>query len=281
MKMFEIIEIGEDSLKEVSTFFPMLQKQFPSLDFVAYVVKTEKGKGFLFKQNEKGIFFFPNSSYLEFTMNAEGLLSEIVYEDVVIDYETDSIKKGDMVFSLQIDEVEEESYEYNGEVVFSQVNEKTEECCLISYPHMFYKNKNISPIYSNHTKEKSRITFLSKRKNEDYIRYTIDSSSILYGWIQSREKLVETEEINRYFRLYTLGGHSFADLFFHAGETIEEMNKKILDRGFLTEIPTILYEVYNDNNQMFQLLSTILIKAREIDEKEDNYRRMLLSLKED
>ena len=269
--MFEIMEVNTELLEPISSFYPTLCKLFPELDFVSYVVKVGDKFAYLFKQHEKGIFFLPgSSSYIRFTLDEKGILDTIFYENWEIDYEKNCIKKGDMEYSIEIDEVKDVEAEYNGEVIYSQENVSTEEYCYISYNHMYYKDYAISPIYPYHTKEKMKVTFIHGKKQEEYVRREL---TLPYD----TDFDTTSEKIIKYFKKYSILGFPL----FHNSKTPDEMDHLILSKGFLNSIPELLFDVYNENNPLLKLLSEVVLEVKEIDIKRNDTKRSRFSIKQD
>lgn len=197
------------------------------------------------------------------------------FEDYVVTYYEDDIvvedKNTGMTSSVKFRERPngEDRDGYTGMVVYSQVNEETDERCILTYQQM-YNDFNL--INESNTKvpflyqiEKNVLRNKILKKVRTYgtdfydFRTTPDLFNIVtikeYGLITFLKNgaydLQKTDKIKRCLRLYwtNKAGASFTGFPFSRIYSVEEIESQIKEKGFNIEIPHFLIELYNNEHK--------------------------------
>ena len=273
------VEKDKETMQEAYSFFSFLFSQYPLDSFVLYVVAiSETEKGYLFRQQEHCMFYIPSKNKaIPFEVDKEGALTAVFYNGWEINYKCSTIKKGNLELSLSICFKEHPDL-YNGEVTFAQKNLATEEICQICYDHMCYERLK-SPIYPYHTKEKMFVLFQQGAYYTAYIPREIEVDSPLYSYIRATAHISEevTQNFVRFYPQISVLGRKYTFPLFQRGMSVEEMDNFILSKGFLSEIPSFLFDVYNERDVFLKMISEICLLMKEVNDKKEDTKRFLIT----
>lgn len=284
VKVLEVdLEKDKESRQEFSSFFPSLPSKYSDGNFVSYVVTiSPEEKGYLFRQENHCLFYIlGKKEAIPFDVDENGGLIKIFYKDCEINYEESSIKKGNLESSLSIEMKDYEDL-YNGEVSFVQKRLDTKEVCIISYNHMCY-NKINSPIYNYHTKDKTSVILFDGWWYKEFVPCEIKRDSFLYNYLVATGVLSEKpiEDCIRFYQKYSFLGKFFTLPLLQRGMSRVEMDSFLLSRGFSSEIPSLLLDVYNERDAFLKMISEVCLLMKEINDKKEDTKRMVVSTKQD
>lgn len=152
---------------------------------------------------------------------------------------------------------------YNGVILFNQADSVTGEELLITY-QINVSDDSRNKIYGVNLLRPNSYVFtmpgLFKKKTRRYMRYNIDSNDLFYDGVALQDfglvefikngsySLIKENSVVRYLNspFIMRDGRTRTDFPFSKALKEEEIKYLVLSKGFLAEVPEIVYKFYND-----------------------------------
>ena len=304
----KIIDCDDHVIEQLPNIMNLVYEIFGEKDIAIFAVLDGNDLGFIARVGEDCLFINNKGDYTLFKLNENEDLLAITTEQFVVYYgDVLCFVVGDKEYSVSInrnDELDEDGYD--GLVEFRQYDKSKDIMCIINYQHMYRMRDGKVPIYGFHTKRLSQVYIdeeYSKKKlkscgflpktskyygsfsfNEGEIGYDIIAIKD-YGLVSFLKRgaydLIRESTIKSFSRCYTIDfSGNYRDIWpFGRIYTEDEIKEQIESYGFLSEIPTQMLEVYNDQSKDVELIKQLVLLMKEIKpllSKPENSRKKLL-----
>lgn len=292
VKMVQIVELDEDTLKQVPHVVELLYEIFGPVTIGLFAVLVDNELGFV-GRNGVDCVYIHNDGYNNFTLTQDEELGAIRIDgfDVFFGddiYFVDKNKIECHVDLLKLSEPDQD--DYDGYVSYKQYNPSNDTLCEIRYQHMYREMDSRPIIYGYHTKKIDCLYI-----DEDYSKKKMPSR----GFIPKRSKYyskIEFEDEELGYKLALLKEYGLMDMFGDLSEIpiernliryiqtkyidangcyhdfwplgeqlkIEELNRIIESYGFKTELPWEMIEIYNGRNNLVNNVRDIVSEMKVI-----------------
>ncbi|MDE5888501.1 MAG: hypothetical protein K2H20_00605, partial [Bacilli bacterium] len=274
----KIIECTDEIVKQLPNVLGLIYSIFGESDVVVFAtLNKDKKLGFVARVNEQCVYIDDKGDYTLFALNAEEELERIRIDRYVafMDdlYFTDEDEKEYRLQMLPLTQPDNDGYD--GYISFKQYDPKIDTFCEINYQQMYREIDGRAPIYGFRTQEIDGVYIDEKyNKSKGYIKglplpkrakyYTkaaFENGEAGYDWIRIKDYGLAEFMVNRNFTTgrnrevryvkssYVRLDGSYGDLWPLAHQMKrEEIDEIIKSYGFLSEVPSILLDIYNGSN---------------------------------
>lgn len=299
--MITMKKLTEEDFQKYGIIFHVALEQFNAKDGRFYKFDYDGGENILLKKDSLfAVFYFSEDGvgieYECFEVDENYNIIRVAFNDylmetlndgshVLVDYKTDIVQSMCLAKRENGNDIDG----YDGVVLYTQYDSKTDKRVTISYQQMYNQAGRVYPF---HIDKPFEIQFESqvneaeiknkKCKNVSYIRSDFNSQEtpLFYtlaamkeygvGAVLSSgaENLVGCSKFFRYSKILGVTKNYQAITAFPLTPmyTLDDMFKKIREEGFNTEIPQFLLDFNNDDIEDYKAYQELAFKVKEIDE---------------
>lgn len=290
----KIIKCTDDVIQKLPNVLGLIYEVFGERDVVVFAtLDKNKELGFVARVNEQCLYINNRGEYTLFALNNEEELDRIRIDGYVafMDnlYFTDS---DDKEYVLEMSKLEiPDTDGYDGCIRFKQYDPKIDTFCEINYQQMYREVNGKAPIYGFRTQEIDGVYIDEKYKDSKgyfrglplpkrakyYTKAAYNDGEMGYDWIKIKDyglaEFLANRNITtgrdrevRYVKSsYVRLDGSYGDLWPFAHQMKrEEIDEIIKSYGFLTEVPSVLLDIYNGSNYTLNEIQEIIAEMKAI-----------------
>lgn len=290
----EIIRCTEDVLVNLPNVVGLLYEIYGEKEIIVFAtLDKEKKLGFVGRANGDCVYINNRGEYTLFALNQDEELDKVRVDGYVayMDnlYFTDAKDKEYRLQMLPLDPPDLDGYD--GYISFKQYNPDTDVLCEINYQQMYREVNGKAPIYGFRTQEIDGV-YIDEKYNQSkgylrglplpkrakyYTKAAYNDGEMGYDWIKIKDyglaEFLANRNITtgrdrevRYVKSsYVRLDGSYGDFWPLASQMKrEDIDEVIKSYGFLSEVPSVLLEIYNGSNYTVNQIQDIVSEMKKL-----------------